>query len=450
MNRAGQLLSVAAALVLSASGLFFLWPAGELVLALRDPALGGPAPAGQAARWHRALTPAFVDWAGDRLMRKQATTLSMHDISGTEWPLFSAMYYLRATDNLQAAWLKEPEGDPPAQYARAAVDAAAALLADPAQAHWVKLHWGADRYLSQENVFYRMLVIDGLASQWRILGSTPHRQLLHDQVTGLAAELTAAETGLLADYPGQTFPADVAAAWHAILRADPLLGTDHRDQVREGVRGFTGAMALGGDLPPYAWFGEAPPRATTVRGSANSWLLHHAPFLWPDQARAWMSAHEREHWQADPWLSGFREFRSGDPSAGEGDVDSGPIFLGRGTAASAFGVGAARSAGRSDLARPLALQAVAAAWPLPNGRLLVPWLLSDRRHAALLGESAMLYNFTQPAATGMATVERGLAGATPRVVWMVLALQVLVGLALLVAAARALRRAGAARSRGRP
>lgn len=449
MNRAGLLVSVAVALALAACSVFFLWPAGELVLALRDPALGGPAPATQAGRWHRALSPRFAEWAEDRLMRKQATTLSMHDISGTEWPLFSAMYYLRATDSLQIAWLRNPEGDPPAQYARAAIDAAAALLADPAQAHWVKLHWGADRYLSHENVFYRMLVIDGLASQWRMLGSTPHRQLLHDQVTGLAAELAAAETGLLADYPGQTFPADVAAAWHAILRADPLLGTDHREQIGAGMRGFTGAMAPSGGLPPYAWFGEAPSRPTTVRGSANSWLLHHAPFLWPDQARIWMSAHEREHWQADRWLSGFREFRPGDPSAEDGDVDSGPILLGRGTAASAFGIGAARSAGRGDLARPLALQAIAAAWPLPNGRLLVPWLLSDRRHAALLGESAMLYNLTQPAATGIATDQPVLAGATPRVVWLMLALQVLVGLTFLVAAARALRRAGAAWSRSR-
>lgn len=449
VNR-GLLVPATAALVLSACSLFFLWPAGELVLALRDPALGGPAPAGQAARWHRALSPVVEDWAEDRILRRQATRLSINDISGTEWPLFSAMYYLRATDNLQVAWLQEPVGDPPAQYARAAVDAAAALLADPAQANWVKLHWGEDRYLSQENVFYRMLVIDGLASQWRILGSTPHRQLLHDQVTGLAAELAAAETGLLADYPGQTFPADVAAAWHAILRADPLLGTDHREQIRAGVRGFTGTMAPSGDLPPYAWFGEASPQPTTVRGSANSWLLHHAPFLWPDQARAWMSAHEREHWQTDRWLSGFREFRSGDPAAEEGDVDSGPIILGRGTAASAFGVGAARSAGRGDLARPLALQAVAAAWPLPNGRLLVPWLLSDRRHAALLGESAMLYNLTQPAARGMTAGQTDVAGPTPRVVWLVLVLQVLVGLALLFSAARALRRIGAAWSRTRP
>jgi hypothetical protein len=56
------------------------------------------------------------------------------------------------------------------------------------------------------------------------------------------------------------------------------------------------------------------------------------------------------------------------------DVDSGPIILGRGSAASAFGIGAARALGRHDQAVPLLRQAVAVSWPTSFG-WLVPSVL---------------------------------------------------------------------------
>ena len=49
-----------------ALGALYFWWAVEIVLALRDPSLGGPAPAQQSWRWHRALTPAFAEWEEGR------------------------------------------------------------------------------------------------------------------------------------------------------------------------------------------------------------------------------------------------------------------------------------------------------------------------------------------------------------------------------------------------
>lgn len=418
----------------------FAWPAVEIGVALHDPGLGGPAPATRTWRWHRALTPAFARWAQQRQRSLAATQLGIDDISGTEWPLFGAVYYLRATENLDRAWPAGSAAPRPAVYARTAIDAAAALLADPKQASWVQRHWGKDRYLDTENVFYRMLLIDGLATQARLLGNSPHEELLRVQVEGLATELSASSTGLLADYPGQTFPADVAAAWHAILRADGVLGTDHREAATRALRGFIGAMSPTGDLPPHAWFGREP-EPTVVRGSANAWLLHHAPFLWPDQARHWFDAHTRDFWQEGAGLSGYREFARSAATRYDHDVDSGPVIGGLGTSASAFGIGAARSVGARREARPLGLLAVALSWPMPNGRLLAPRLLSDLVDAPLLGEAAMLYNLTQAPAPAFASAAPAQEGRVPGIVWVVLAAQSVGAMLLGWTAVRALRSA---------
>ena len=67
-----------------------------------------------------------------------------HQISGTEWPLFGAVFYLWATESLQDEWEKghSPYAVAPKVYARGAIEAAARLVMDPTQANWVKIHWG--------------------------------------------------------------------------------------------------------------------------------------------------------------------------------------------------------------------------------------------------------------------------------------------------------------------
>lgn len=81
------------------------------------------------------------------------------------------------------------------------------------------------------------------------------------------------------------------------------------------------------------------------------------------------------------------------------DVDSGPVILGFGFAASAFGVGAARVNGHMDEAGVLSAEMLATSWPLPNGTLLLPRLLSSATDAPYLGEAGILYCLTrQPAA----------------------------------------------------
>src|SRR5207244_457063 len=99
----------------------------------------------------------------------------------------------------------------------------------------------------------------------------------------------------------------------------------------------------------------------------------------PETAQQWYIRYEEHFWQEGRFFAGFREFprEASIPNWQLFDVDAGPVLAGYGTAASAFGIGAARVNGHFRHAYPLSAQALVASWPLPNGRLLGPSLLSN-------------------------------------------------------------------------
>src|SRR4029077_14157666 len=136
----------------------FLNPGLTIIHDLTDPNIRTAGIPKSAWRLHRSLTPRYAKWATERLDSALAAQLSTANISGTEWPLFGSVFYLWATESLQDAWEKDnrPSSVAPKVYAKAAIEAAARLVIDPKQANWVKIHWG-DKYLSTQNVFYRML-----------------------------------------------------------------------------------------------------------------------------------------------------------------------------------------------------------------------------------------------------------------------------------------------------
>jgi len=70
--------------------------------------------------------------------------------------MFGSVFYLAATENLQAAWERDHglSAVAPAVYARRTIDAAVDLILDPVHHTWVRTHWGPD-YLHRENVFFR-------------------------------------------------------------------------------------------------------------------------------------------------------------------------------------------------------------------------------------------------------------------------------------------------------
>jgi hypothetical protein len=416
-----------------------LLPVVLVVHDLADPNLRLPAIPQSAWRLHRTLTPKFERWAKERLRSSRATQLSTRDISGTEWPLFGSVFYLWATESLQSAWEtnQQRSGVAPREYAKEAVVTAARLVMDPQQASWVKTHWGTN-YLKTENVFYRMLVISALTSHARLTEDTQYLPLLKDQVESLSAELDASRHGLLDDYPGECYPGDVVTAIAMIRKADRVLGTDHSDFARRALRGFQNQALDPHGLVPYAADAVAGGPIGPSRGCGNSYVSLFSPEIWPEQAREWYDRYTSLFWQ-EVWTAvGFREF----PRDMKGydwlfDVDAGPVLKGYGFAACAFGVGAARVNGHFEHAFPLTAEMYAVSCPLPEGTLLVPRLLSNATDAPFLGEAAILFNLTRLPAAGF-SVRTG--GSIPGFTWIVLMLQLVVGLAVVGSSVLAIRR----------
>ncbi len=264
---------------------FFLVPAGITFPNLRDPALPSDGVPRCAVRWHRSLSPRYERWARDRLTSGQGGNANTSNISGTEWPLFGSVFYLWATEALQAAWEKDHSISPdaPRDYARGAVDAVAALVVDTGHAAWVRKHWGND-YLHNENLFYRALLIAAMTCHAKLTGTDIYLPMLRDQVEALSQAIDASPYGLLNDYPGECYPTDVLGAVAIIRRADAVLGTDHSAFVRRAMRAFQRPLLDATGLPPYS----ANPRTGQIegrsRGCGNSFMLIWLPELWPDLA----------------------------------------------------------------------------------------------------------------------------------------------------------------------
>jgi hypothetical protein len=414
---------------------FFAIPAGILVRALNDPGLRTGKIPRIAFRWHRSLSERFEPWARKRIASGRAAQLGTIDISGTEWPLFSSVFYLWATEALQDAWKKDPSLAPtmPAEYARGAIEAVTALVADPNHAAWVKAHWGDD-YLRRENLFYRMLLISGLTSHQKLLGDKTYQPLLSVQVETLASELEKSPFGLLDDYPAQCYPVDVLAAIAVIRKADAVLETDHAAFVRQAVRGFEGTrLDPETGLPAYLVDSKTGVGLSSSRGVGLSFMLVWTPELWPETAQQWYARYRKHFWQEGWLLAGVREFPQRHPAPNWQlfDVDAGPVLAGYGTAASAFGIGAARANGDFEHAYPLSAQALVASWPLPDGSPLLPRFLSNLSDAPFTGESALLFSFTrQPTLTSTGPP----GGHLPLSVYLALGVYVLLTLAGLTAA----------------
>ena len=197
--------------------------------------------------------------------------------------------------------------------------------------------------------------------------------------------------------------------------------------LRAEIRGFQGPRADKLGLVPYAGDSRNGTALGPSRGCGNSYVSLFSPVIWPEQAKKWYELYEKNFWQQGKVMAGFREF----PKQMTGkdwyaDVDSGPVIGGIGFAASAFGVGAARVNGRFDHAYPLTAEMYVTSWPLPNGTLALPRLLSNAADAPYLGEAAILFVLTRSPEKGF-DIKTG--GSIPALVILIIAGQLLIGLA---------------------
>lgn len=423
------------------AGYFFLIPSVQLLFRVHDPALANGQIPSFLYEWHESLSGRYAHWAKQRVAQGKASALTTEDVSGTEWPVFGSVFYLWATEALQKAWQQDNSLYPvaPEDYAAEAMEAAVELITDPGHATWVKQRWGED-YLEKENLFYRMLLISGMTSYQNLTGNSRYQLFLSQQVKSLATELDASPHGLLDDYPGQCYPVDILPAIAAIQRADRVLGTDHSAFVDRAIRGFE-AQRLDSStgLPCYNVDADTGRGWGSARGVGISFMLIWAPELWPNTAAQWYELYDKHFWQQERLIAGFREYpHSSNKPEWFVEVDAGPVVNGYGIAASAFGVGAARANGRFNHAYTLSTLAMAAAWPLPDGTLLVPRMLSDLSEAPYLGEAALLFSLSRRSV--IPTAETGPKKNIPWVVYIWIVLLLAVGVGIVFSALRIIRR----------
>jgi hypothetical protein len=262
-----------------------------------------------------------------------------------------------------------------------------------------------------------MLLIMGLSSYEKITGGTQYHAMMSRQRAALAEELATAKLHLLDDYPSECYPADMLWAVAAIQRAARLDGTHHDALAKDLMAAFDGPVKAEEGLPAFQADSISGRILQGARGCANSGILLFASELDASIASRWYDAYEKNFWKDTGWIAGFTEMPRG--TAGKFmDVDSGPVLCGIGSVSSAFGIGAARIAGRNDRAAPLTMQVIACSWPTPFGFLTPGAMGRLAANSWSLGEVALLFSMTRPTATAQ-TVP--FEGPTPLMVWLMFA-----------------------------
>ncbi|MDP1830039.1 MAG: hypothetical protein Q8L48_42645 [Archangium sp.] len=159
------------------------------------------------------------------------------------------------------------------------------------------------------------------------------------------------------DGVGLRWPADQTVTLASLGRFDTAHGTTLLQAPLDGWREVMSRhLDTATGLPKSELTGKGP-GAKHPRGCAQSYLTRYLGEVDPQLAAKWWDAY-REHFIVRlGGVVGFREWPRGVER--KGDVDSGPIILGIGTAASAFGIAAAKSQGDLVLAGQLEASASA-------------------------------------------------------------------------------------------
>jgi hypothetical protein len=188
------------------------------------------------------------------------------------------------------------------------------------------------------------------------LAPEPKSALLPALIDGLAEDVLRDRNHLMPTYGSRTWPADnevVAAALSAFVKRHANAG--RAGEALATLRSSLDALARSG-LPPSA---VAPDTLTAIdvpRGCALSWTVVMRGLHDPEAARALYRQYRSTYWFGLGGMAGFREWPPG--TNRPADIDSGPIVLGVGAAATALGIGAARLSGEtSDEAALLATAA---------------------------------------------------------------------------------------------
>ncbi len=425
-----------ALLLLTLSFILGLYPALHTLWTLAtDPGIRTGGPTKIAFRMHRSLSDRLPDYIDERIDSKIATTLSISQIEATEWPLFGAFFFLRATEQLQAQWEADPSlaSAAPKETGRDAIEASARLLLDPNHAHWVETYWGK-KHLEAPNCFYKLLLLGGLSSHHNLTGSEENFSFMRTIMEGMAADLDSSPHGIIDDYPQQCFPADVIAAIAMIKATATSLGEDRSEWARQALARLM--KVSDNKLPPYMASAITGEQTSSTRGCTNNgFALPHIHEINPELAAELYQESIKRFWEEGFFAQGWREFPEDQVEAPfYFDPDSGPVLFNFGSAATGLGLGVTRTYGDSKRAGALGTQFLATSFPLPTGRLIIPSLVGNWDHAPHFPEIVLMAQLAQ---TSSESREKG---PIPAIVWIITISQFFIGAILLRRGSRALKK----------
>lgn len=179
--------------------------------------------------------------------------------------------------------------------------------------------------------------------------SSVQSALLEALLTEIENDIERAPTHLLPTYGQRIWPADN----EVIVAALVLLEKGSSRRASQGLQAMRAALAAleSEGLPPSRLPSVGKRGADVPRGCALSWTIAMRGLHDPASASDLYDKYRALYWVELGPLAGFREWPPGIERPA--DVDSGPIVMGVGTAATAFGMGAARLAGQFDDAEAL-------------------------------------------------------------------------------------------------
>lgn len=187
-----------------------------------------------------------------------------------------------------------------------------------------------------------------LAEGRRRLGSLPPDDATFSEalLDTLAARVLAQPHHLLPTYGARVWPADNEVLWAALGLA---IQRDPRPRWVEAEAALAQALLSLEQqrLPPSEVRADSLRSKDVPRGCALAWTVAIRGLHRPAEATALYRRFKAAYWQGWGPVVGLREWPKGVDRAA--DSDSGPIVLGIGAAASAFGIGATRLIGaRAD------------------------------------------------------------------------------------------------------
>lgn len=267
---------------------------------------------------------------------------------------FKAITLSHVADGCAAQARQHPEK---AEAARVCVEAAFQRLTEQFPASCAEGRCDAERLLTTENplaLSHLLLVLGAIDSFGPCVDETLHQALARD----LAERSVSDPFGTVPSYREATlrWPADQTALLAGLHRADVAHGwTFHEAPVKRFLEVIDERGLHRSGLPVSELTG-AGPGARYPRGCAQSFISRYFAEVEPTRTAAWWKTYRAHFLERLPLsIAGFREWPRGVERAS--DIDSGPIVLGIGVAASALGISAAKAQGDTALAHQLEVSA---------------------------------------------------------------------------------------------